>query len=70
MSSGMRDRISHEEVDQLMEKAYKAVMAEDFTEQVNKDIENNARVVFASIVKSIGLPNTDVIVHRKEEWRQ
>ena len=70
MSSGLRDKISHEEVDQLMEKAYKAVMEEDFTEQVNTDIENNARVVFASIVKSIGIQNTDVIVHRKEEWKQ
>ena len=70
MSSGLRDKISHEEVDQLMEKAYKAVMEEDFTEQVNKDIENNARIVFASIVKSIGIQNTDVIVHRKEEWKQ
>lgn len=70
MSSGMRDKISHEEVDQLMEKAYKAVMAEDYAEQVNKDIENNARVVFSAIVKSIGIPNTDVIVLRKEEWKQ
>ena len=70
MSSGLRDKISHEEVDKLMEQAYKAVMAEDFTEQVNKDIENNARLVFASMVKSLGMPNMDVIVYRKEEWKQ
>ena len=69
MSSGLRDQISHEEVDMLMERAYRAVMEEDFTEMVNKDIENNAKVVFAAIVKSLGMKNVDVIVHRKEEWR-
>lgn len=69
MSSGLRDRISHEEVDQLMEQAYRAVMAEDYTELIDKDIENNAKVVFASIVKGFGMKNMDVIVHRKEEWK-
>lgn len=70
MSSGLRDKISHEEVDRLMEKTYRAVMEEDFTEIVGKDIEHNAQVVFASIVKSLGMENVEVIVHRKEEWRQ
>lgn len=70
MSSGLRDKISHEEVDQLMERAYREVMKEDFTELVGKDIENNAKVVFASIVKSVGMKNVDVIVHRKEEWKR
>ena len=70
MSSGLRDKISHEEVDQLMERAYQEVMKEDFSELVGKDIENNAKVVFASIVKSVGMKNVDVIVHRKEEWKR
>ena len=70
MSSGLRDKISHEEVDQLMERAYQEVMKEDFTELVGKDIENNAKVVFVSIVKSVGMKNVDVIVHRKEEWKR
>ena len=67
MSSGLRDRISHEEVDQLMEQAYRAVMKEDFSEMVNRDIENNAKVVFEAIVKGIGLKNVEVIVVRKEK---
>ena len=69
MSSGMRDKISHEEVDQLMEMTYQAVMQEDFSEMVGKDIENNAKVVFESIVKSVGMKNVEVIVHRKEDWK-
>jgi hypothetical protein len=69
MSSGLRDKISHEEVDMLMERAYQEVMKEDFTELAGKDIENNAKVVFASIVKSVGMKNVDVIVHRKKEWK-
>ena len=68
MSSGMRDRISHEEVDQLMVQAYKAVMKEDFSAMVNRDIENNAKVVFEAIVRGIGMKNVEVIVRRKEEW--
>lgn len=69
MSSGLRDPITHEEVDQLMEKAYHAVMEEDLAALVEKDIEHNAKTLFASIVKSLGLKNVDVEVHRKEEWR-
>ncbi len=70
MSSGMRDKISHEEVGRLMEMTYQAVMKEDFSEMVGKDIENNAKVVFESIVKSVGMKNVEVIVHRKEDWRR
>ena len=69
MSSGLRDKISHEEVDELMVMAYKEVMKEDFTEMVNKDIENNAKVVFEGIVRGLGMKNVDVIVMRKEEWK-
>ena len=69
MSSGLRDRISHEEVDQLMVQAYEAVMEEDFSEMVNRNIENNAKVVFEAIVKGIGMKNVEVIVHKKSEWR-
>ena len=68
MSSGLRDKISHEEVDRLMEKAYQSVMKEDLSKMVGKDIEQNAKVVFVSIVKSMGMKNMDVIVMRREEW--
>lgn len=69
MSSGLRDKISHEEVNQLMEKAYRAVMAEDFSAMVGKDIENNAKVVFEGVAKSLGIPNTSIVVLRKEAWK-
>ena len=65
----MRDRISHEEVDQLMEQAYRAVMKEDFSEMVERDIEQNAKVVFEAIVKGIGMKNVEVIIHRKDDWK-
>ncbi len=69
MSSGLRDKISHEEVDKLMEMTYQAVMKEDFSKMVGNDLENNAKVVFTSIVKSAGIKNVEVIVHKKEDWR-
>lgn len=69
MASGLRDEISHEEVDRLMEQAYKAVLKEDLTDLIDKDIEHNAKTLFASIVKSLGMKNVDVVVHRKEDWR-
>ncbi len=61
MSSGLRDKISHEEVDKLMEMTYQAVMKEDFSKMVGNDLENNAKVVFTSIVKSAGIKNVEVI---------
>jgi len=54
----------------LMVQTYQAVMKEDFSEMVGKDIEHNAKVVFESIVKSLGMKNMDVIVVRKEEWKE
>lgn len=69
MSSGLRDPIGHEEVEQMRKKAYEAVMKEDYTPMIAKDLENNARTLFTSIVKSLGLQNTEVVVHRKEEWK-
>ena len=69
MASGLRDKISHEEVEELMERTYKEVMKEDFTELMNKDLEHNAKTLFASIVKSAGMRNVDVVVRRKGDWR-
>lgn len=69
MSSGLRDKISHEEVDELMERVYKEVMKEDYTELIDKDLEHNAKTLFASIVKSAGMKNVEVVVHRKGEWK-
>ena len=43
-------------------------MREDFSAMVNRDIENNAKVVFEAIVRGIGMKNVEVIVRRKEEW--
>mgnify|MGYP000860510995 CR=1 FL=1 len=70
MSSGMRDRISHEEVDRLMVKAYEVVKDDDFSLMVGDEIENNAKVIFESIVKNMGIKNATVVVHRKEEWKK
>lgn len=69
MSSGLRDKISHEEVEELMVKTYEAVMKQDFTVMVNRDIEHNAKVVFEGIVKGLGMKNVDIIVMRKKEWK-
>lgn len=66
MSSGLRDPIGHEEVEKMMKQAYETVMKEDYTPLIANDLENNARTLFTSLVKSLGLPNTEVVIHRKE----
>lgn len=68
MSSGMRDKIGHEEVDEIMEKVYRSILKEDLYSFVGPDIENNARVIFSSIVRSVGMDGYDVIIQRKEDW--
>lgn len=68
MSSGLRDAITNEEMDALMEKAYKSVMKQDFTDLVGKDVENNAKVLFDSVIRSVGMENATVIIQRKEDW--
>ena len=70
MSSGFRDKISHEEVDRLMEMTYRKVMAEDFSKMVQTDIEHNAKTVFEGIVRGLGMKNVEVIVKRKKEWER
>lgn len=69
MSSGMRDRIGHEEVDELMRRTYRSVMEQDFTEMVDGDIERNAKVVFEGIVRGLGMRNVDVVVMRRVDWK-
>lgn len=69
MSSGMRDRIGHEEVDELMRRTYRAVMEQNYTEMVDEDIERNARVVFEGIVRGLGMKNASVEVMRRAEWK-
>lgn len=69
MSSGLRDRIGHGEVDLLMEKIYQSIDEADIRAMVETDIQRNAQVVFASIVRSLGMKNMDVIVYRKEDWK-
>lgn len=68
MSSGLRDAITNEEMDALMEKAYKSVMKQDFTDLVGRDVENNAKVLFSSVLRSIGMENAAVVIQRKEDW--
>ena len=70
MSSGMRDRIGHEEVDELMRRTYRSVMEQDFTEMVDGDIERNAKVVFEGIVRGLGMRNVDVVVMRRVDWKE
>ena len=69
MSSGLRDAITNEEMDALMEKAYKSVMKQDFTDLVGKDVENNAKVLFSSVLRSIGMENAAVVIRGKEDWK-
>lgn len=69
MSTGLRDPITHEEEDRIVNMAYDSVMKEDFSNYIDEDLNNNAKTVFISIIKSLGLEYTDVIVVDKEEWK-
>lgn len=66
LSTGMRDKIGHEVEEEIRKKGYEAVMKEDIMSMVATDVEQNAKTVFASIVKNAGIKDIEVVVITKK----
>lgn len=69
LSTGLRDKVGHEVVEELRKKAYDSVMKEDIASLVGDDVEKNAKAVFEGIVKSAGIENVSIIVTPKKSER-
>lgn len=65
ISTGIRQPIGHELQEQIRRKAYEEVMKEDFTSLLKSDIENNAKVLLESIIKSLGWKNVNIVTYGK-----
>lgn len=63
ISTGLRQPIGHELQEQIRRKAYEEVMKEDFTKLIKSDIENNAKVLLESIIKSLGWKNVNIVAY-------
>ncbi len=70
MSSGLRSRIGHALEEEIRRKGYEAVLAEDLTPTVGRDIEQNARTLFTSIVKRMGWKNVVIITRNRHDGRR
>ena len=55
ISTGLRDKVGHETIENIRTQAYEAVMKEDFQELVGHDIRNNAQTLLNSLAISLGL---------------
>lgn len=65
ISTGMRSRIGHELEEEIRLKGYEAVLKEDLQGILGKDIENNAKTLFESIIKSLGWNYVQIVTVEK-----
>lgn len=66
IATGMRDVVGHEVEDEVMKKGYEEVLKQDFSKTLDKEIENNARILFTNILNSIGIKNVKVVTNYNE----
>lgn len=60
ISTGMRDKIGHQLEEEIRRKGYEAVLKEDLSGAIGKDIERNAKTLFESLIKSLGWENVQI----------
>jgi len=60
MSTGLRSEVGHALQEEIRKKGYDAVLKEDLTPVVGKEVKKNAQILFTSIVKSMGWENVVV----------
>lgn len=65
ISTGMRSRIGHELEEEIRQKGYEAVLKEDLQGIIGKEIENNAKTLFESIIKSLGWNYVQIVTVEK-----
>lgn len=65
ISTGLRTEVGHELQEKLRKEGYKSVMKEDLTSIVGKDVENNTRILFENLIKSLGWNDVQIITYNK-----
>lgn len=66
ISTGLRSKIGHELQEEIRRKGYESILKEDFSSVIDKDIENNAKTIYESLIKSLGWKNVQIITtHNK-----
>ena len=60
ISTGLRDQVGHETIENIRTQAYKAVMKEDFQELVGHEIRNNAQTLLNSLAVSLGFDGCSI----------
>lgn len=66
ISTGLRDKIGHQLEEEIRRKGYEAVLKEDLSGAIGKDIENNVKSIFESLIKSLGWENVQVYTTNKK----
>ncbi|MCR5314096.1 MAG: DUF4230 domain-containing protein [Bacteroidaceae bacterium] len=66
ISTGLRDKIGHQLEEEIRRKGYEAVLKEDLSGIIGKDIEQNAKTLFESIIKSLGWDNVQIYTTSKK----
>lgn len=67
ISTGFRDRVSHETIEIIRKKGFEDVKKEDISKLVGKDVEKNAKSVFESIVKRLGYKDVAIVIITKDK---
>ncbi len=61
ISTGLRSAVGHEMIETISRKAYKEVLKKgEFKEIAEKDIRNNAKMIFDSLAKSLGYNGVEI----------
>ena len=60
ISTGLRDQVGHETIENIRTQAYKAVMKEGFQELVGHEIRNNAQTLLNSLAVSLGFDGCSI----------
>lgn len=67
ISTGLRSQIGHQLEEEIRRKGYEAVLKEDISSLVGKEVEQNTKTLFESIIKSLGWNNVQIITANKKQ---
>ena len=65
ISTGLRSKIGHEMQEEIRRKGYESVLKEDISSIVGSEVENNAKTLFESIIRSLGWENVQILTYSK-----
>lgn len=65
ISTGLRSKIGHELQEKIRKEGYESVLKEDLTSIIGQDIENNTRLLFENLIKSLGWKDVQIITFNK-----